>query len=267
MVALSGLLFVILVSLVITRVATMTLTLTGLSRESARFQARSALSGVGFTTGEAEAVVNHPVRRRVVMVLMLLGGAGTVTVIGALFLSFANADASERTTRLAMLLGGLLAVWLLARSAWVDRRLSKLIARALTRWTDLDARDYAALLHLAGSYTVMEIAVNREDWVAGRTLAELALRDEGVVVLGISRPNGNYLGAPRFDTEIRPGDTLVVYGRSPRLCELDCRPAGDVGDERHAAGVEEHRALLAEEEGGDPDRRRVGVEGSPSVRP
>ena len=106
MVALSGLLVVILISLVITRVATVALMLTGLSRESARFQARSALSGVGFTTGEAEAVVNHPLRRRVVMVLMLLGGAGTVTVMGALFLSFANADASQRTTRLAMLLGG-----------------------------------------------------------------------------------------------------------------------------------------------------------------
>lgn len=248
MVALSGLLVVILISLVITRVATVALTLTGLSRESARFQARSALSGVGFTTGEAEAVVNHPVRRRVVMVLMLLGGAGTVTVIGALFLSFANADASQRTTRLGMLLGGLLAVWLLARSAWVDRWLSKVIARALTRWTDLDARDYAALLHLSGRYTVMEMAVNAGDWVAGRTLGELALRDEGVVVLGISRPDGTYLGAPRFDTEIRANDTLVVYGRSPRICELDRRPAGETGDERHAAAVEEHGALLAGEE-------------------
>lgn len=246
--ALSGLLVVILISLLITRVATVALTLTGLSRESARFQARSALSGVGFTTGEAEAVVNHPVRRRVVMVLMLLGGAGTVTVMGALFLSFANADASQRTTRLAMLLGGLVALWLLARSAWVDRRLSGLIARALERWTDLDARDYAALLHLSGPYTVMEMAVGAGDWLAGRTLGELALRDEGIIVLGISRPNGTYLGAPRFDTDIRANDTLVLYGRSPRLCELDRRPAGETGDERHAAAVEEHRALLAEEE-------------------
>ncbi len=252
MVALSGLLVVVLVSLVITRVATVALTLTGLSGESARFQARSALSGVGFTTSEAESVVNHPVRRRVVMVLMLLGGAGTVTVIGALFLSFANADASQRTARLAMLLGGLLAVWLLARSAWVDRRLSTVIARALRRWTDLDARDYAALLHLSGPYTVMEMAVNAGDWVAGRPLENLALRDEGVIVLGISRPDGTYLGAPRFDTEIRANDTLVVYGRSPRLCELDRRPAGPLGDERHAAGVDEHRGLLVEEEAVDP---------------
>jgi len=35
-------------------------TATGLSRESARFQARSALTGGGFTTTESEAVVRHP---------------------------------------------------------------------------------------------------------------------------------------------------------------------------------------------------------------
>ena len=69
-----------------------------------------------------------------------------------------------------------------------------------------------------------------------------------MVVLGISRPDGTYIGAPRFDTEIRASDTLVLYGRSPRLCELDRRPDGEAGDEMHAAAVEEHRGLLAEEE-------------------
>ncbi len=237
MVALASIFVVVLVSLLITRVATVALTLTGLSRESARFQARSALSGVGFTTAEAEGVVNHPVRRRVIMALMLVGSAGLVTVVGSLFLSFANADSSQRTTRVLVLLGGMVALWLLARSQWVDRRLSRVIGLGLRRWTDLEVRDYAALLHLAGPWTVMEIAVQPEDWVAERTLGELRLRDEGVVVLGISRPEGEYLGAPRFDTEIHTGDTLVVYGTEERLCELDERRAGPAGDTAHAEAV------------------------------
>lgn len=41
---------VILVSLLVTRVATAALMLTGRSRDAARFQARSALTGVGYTT-------------------------------------------------------------------------------------------------------------------------------------------------------------------------------------------------------------------------
>lgn len=245
MIALAGLLVVILVSLLVTRIATVALALTGLSRESARFQARSALSGVGFTTSEAESVVNHPVRRRVVMVLMLLGGASFVTALGALVLSFAGTDSGQRGTRLLIVVGGLFVIWLLARNKWADRGLSRLIARGLGRWTDLDARDYAALLHLSGPFAVMEMAVDADDWLAGRTLGDLRLRDEGVLVLGISRADGHWIGVPRFDTELRAGDTLVVYGRSPRLAELDRRPAGPDGDAAHDAAVAEHRDLAA----------------------
>ncbi|MEE3220394.1 MAG: potassium transporter TrkA, partial [Planctomycetota bacterium] len=54
MVAVATLLITLTVTLLITRVATVALMVTGLSRESARFQARSALTGVGFTTYESE---------------------------------------------------------------------------------------------------------------------------------------------------------------------------------------------------------------------
>lgn len=62
MTAVVSLLVVLTVSLLVTRIATVALTATGLSRETARFQARSAFSGSGFTTSESEAVVRHPVR-------------------------------------------------------------------------------------------------------------------------------------------------------------------------------------------------------------
>lgn len=71
-IAISSLLLVVAVSLLATRVATVILVATGMSRAVARFQARSALTGAGFTTSESEAMVNHPVRRRVVMALRAL---------------------------------------------------------------------------------------------------------------------------------------------------------------------------------------------------
>lgn len=57
MVQVASLLIVLLMSLIITRVATVALTLTGMSYSAARFQARSALTGAGFTTNESERVV------------------------------------------------------------------------------------------------------------------------------------------------------------------------------------------------------------------
>jgi K+/H+ antiporter YhaU regulatory subunit KhtT len=238
MLALASLIAVVLLSLLITRIATVALTATGLSRESARFQARSALSGVGFTTSEAEAVVNHPVRRRIVLALMLVGSAGVVTVIGTLILSFGNLDANQGLLRTAILLGALLVLWLLARSSSVDRLLSKLISHALERWTDIQVRDYAALLHLADRYSVLEVAVSEGEWLAGKCLKDLDLRSEGVLILGIVRPDGSYIAVPQFDTRIEAGDTLMAYGFEDRLRELDRRPSGEAGDRLHREAAE-----------------------------
>ncbi|MGH9127913.1 MAG: potassium transporter TrkA [Acidimicrobiales bacterium] len=204
MAAISSLLFVMAVSLVITRVATVILAATGMSAQSARFQARSAFTGAGFTTSESERVVDHPLRRRVIMTLMLLGNVGIVAAASTLILGF-KGGAGFAGTRVLELVAGMMALVFLSRSRWVDRRLTALISRVLKRYTDLAVRDVAGLLNLSGSYAVSELAVSEGDWVSGRALVDLALRDEGVVVLGITRSGGAYLGAPVGSTTAQTG--------------------------------------------------------------
>jgi K+/H+ antiporter YhaU regulatory subunit KhtT len=244
MLAAASLLVVVLLALLVMRVATAVLTMTGLSRESARFQVRSALTGVGFTTSETESVVNHPVRRRVVMTLMLVGSAGVITAVTTLIISFARTDREGALLRILVLVGGLVALLFLARSATFDRLLQRLIARVLARYTDLDVRDYAALLHISGEYAVAELLVEPGDWVAERRLDELDLPEEGLRVLGIEQSGGVYLGAPDGDTTIRPGDTLILYGRADAVAEIDRRKAGPTGDAEHLDAVEEERVLV-----------------------
>lgn len=248
MAALTTVFIVVVVSLLISRVATVALSLTGLSREAARFQARSALSGVGFTTSEAESVVNHPVRRRIVLALMLVGSAGIVTAVATLMLSFVGASAAQAQTRLLALAGGLLAILLISRSALVDRWLSRMIGAALKRWTNLETRDYAELLRLSRDFAVLELQVRPRDWVANRTLGELSLRDEGVAVLGVERSGGGYVAAPGWSTQVRPGDTLILYGPTAGICEIDHRPQGREGDEAHERAVAEHLRQIADPE-------------------
>jgi hypothetical protein len=238
---------VVAASLLITRVGAVALMLTGMSRESSRFQARSAFFGVGFTTTEAEAVVSHPVRRRIIAWLILLGNAGVVSVLGTLVISFGG-DRGNTLARAGALVAGLVLLTLFAASRPVDRMLTRVIRRALGRWTDLDVRDYSAVLELEGGYTVSELVVEEQDWIAGRRLAEVTLRDEGVVVLGVHRPGGGYIGAPDGDTVVRPGDVLTVYGREERVCELDRRAHGTEGDAAHARAVREQEELEAQED-------------------
>jgi hypothetical protein len=225
--------------------------LTGMSRESSRFQARSAFFGVGFTTSESESVVNHPVRRRIVAWLILLGNAGVVSVLGTLIISFGG-QRNDVLIRAVVLAAGLLLLALLAASRPVDRLLTRVIRRALGRWSDIDVRDYSAVLELHGGYTVSELLIEEQDWLAGWRLSQVTLRDEGVIVLGVHRGGGTNLGAPDGDTIIRAGDVLTVYGLEERVAELDRRAHGEAGDAAHADAVREQEALEAEEEALDP---------------
>lgn len=231
MYALASLLGVVAVSMLVTRIATAVLAATGLSREEARFQARSALTGTGFTTSEAEAVVSHPLRRRVVMALMLLGNAGVVAAASSLIIGFRPGGTRDLWLVIELIVG-LIALVLLSRSRWVDRRLTRLIGLALGRWTDLPCRDQASLLELSGDWSVSELHVQPGDWTAGKTLGELGLDERGIRVLGITHDDGGYDGSPTAATAVGPGDLLIVYGREPVIRELDERQDADGGPSR-----------------------------------
>jgi MFS family permease len=241
MIAILSLLIVVMLSLLITRVAAMALMLTGLSRESARFQARSAFTGSGFTTGESESVVNHPVRRRIIMTLMLLGNIGIATVVATAVLSLINTTSAEHWWwYILILISGATVLFILAISRQVEHHLNRLIALGLKRWTKLDVTDYVSVLQLQNGYAVTEMKIEPGDWLDGKSLIEAALPTEGVLVLGIERSDGTYIGTPRAKDLIRSSDNLILYGLSSRIAELDQRVAGDSGERAHSEAVIEH---------------------------
>lgn len=249
-IAILSLLVIVTISVLVTRIAGEALMLTGTSRELARFQARSAFTGVGFTTSEAENVVNHPLRRRIILALMLLGNAGVVTAISSLILGFVSTSGDTPAwMKFALLFGGLAVLWVLSMSAVVDRALSRIIHGLLRRYTKLDVRDYASLLHLSGEYRIVEFKVRAQDWIAGKKLAEMKLRDEGVVVLGITRAGGKYIGVPKGPTEVHAEDVLLLYGRLPALERIDVRRKGPAGDQEHKRASREQESVSQTEEG------------------
>jgi len=73
------------------RIGAFALELTGMEPETAKFQALSAFTGTGFTTSEAERVVRNRSRRRIITILILVGAAGLVTVIGTMAATFVDA--------------------------------------------------------------------------------------------------------------------------------------------------------------------------------
>ena len=239
-----SLLIILAIVLLIGRLATIALTVTGIPREIAKFQARSALTGAGFTTTESESIATHPARRRIVMILMLTGSLGGGAAIATLIGSFVNVGGvGDGFRRAVTLLLGLTVGLIALRTHAFDRIVSRLFAGMVKRVTDVDLRDYAGMLRLSGDYGVDEVYIEDEDWLADKTLAELDLSHEGILVLGIVRKEHTYLGAPKGTTSVHPGDTLILYGRGKLLAELDERRADYTGERAHKAAVVEQRMI------------------------
>ncbi|ADK81425.1 TrkA C-terminal domain-containing protein [Sediminispirochaeta smaragdinae] len=239
MIALLSFFVILLLSLSIVRIAAIMLQLTGLSADTARFQARSAFTGTGFTTRESEMIIGHPVRRRIIMGLMLIGNLGLVTFVSSLVLTFLRAQSAlEMASTGAILIGGLLLLFFVSKSRILDSLLSKIITRLLRRWTKLHTTDYDGLLNLSGDYEVIKSLVGPDSWCTERSLAELQLSDEGVLVLGIYRQDGYFIGSPKGSTFIYDGDELILYGRDERIRTLTDRKAGEKGDTEHREAVD-----------------------------
>jgi hypothetical protein len=208
-----ALLVIATVSLLIVRVGATALMMTGLSWDSASFQSYSAFFGVGFTTREAEHVVNHPIRRRIIRDLILFGNVGLTSALATIIITFLDAKDSFLSLlgSLGLLAGGGLILFLLTKIGVVQRLIDYSIRRALESSSVLRVMDYDLLLHVQSGYCISEIDILEDHPLAGRHLGDSRPADQGIIVLGIHR-HGEFTGTPTRHALIHPGDTLLVYG-------------------------------------------------------
>ncbi|WP_121667733.1 TrkA C-terminal domain-containing protein [Mesonia aquimarina] len=249
MIAAISLFVIITISALITKVAAIALMHTGLSTEAAKFQARSVYTGTGFTTQESEKVINHPVRRKVIYILMLVGNAGIVTTISSLMLTFLIPnDNNSLLYSVIFIVVALTALWWAIQSDVVNKWLAKIIDKALTKYTDIDVKDYAAILHLSGEYQISELKVRKDSWLANKTLEELELRKEGINLLGIEREGEEYIGSPNGKTKIRINDIITMYGRDEVFKNLDERERNFRGEMSHQEIIKRQKELVKQKD-------------------
>ena len=201
-----ALLVIALVSLLAVRVGSTALMMTGLSWDTASFQSYSAFFGVGFTTKEAEMVVNHPVRRRIIRDLILAGNVGLTSALATFIVTLLQSSSDgDVFTMLAWLLGGLAAL------------LAEGLLEPGTLRSALSDADVVMLLRIQHGYVVSEIEVLPDTCLAGRTLRDSRPWDRGVVILAIKRDGETHPGIPSRDDLIQPGDVLTAYGKESHL--------------------------------------------------
>ena len=242
MVGILSLIIIVAVSLLVVRIGSVALAMTGLSSDVAAFQAQSAFSGVGFTTAESESIASHPVRRRIVRILMLMGTAGLTSTVATVVITFTQVkDQRDLVPRLVWAVVGLGGLFLLSKLRIFNRALTWVIQKALSAATGLQLQDYEALLQIGEGYSVGQVKVQEGDWLAERTLRQLNLTAEGVIVLGVRRRRGSVFSTPNADSFVRPGDELICYGREEVISLLPKRKRDQAGEMEHEWTIERER--------------------------
>jgi hypothetical protein len=225
--AIISLLVIVAISLIVVRIGTMALVMTGLPWDVASFQAYSAFFGVGFTTRESEMVVSDRNRRRIIKHLILAGNVGVTAGFGSVIVAFVKANGTEEELRVVLwIASGIAALWLLSITPPVRQSIDWMIKKSLRTVGVVRPADFALLLRLHAGFVVEEVHVHEGSPLVGRTLRDLNLSGEGVLVLGCSRAEPGrtreegWVGTPSADFRFAVGDVLTVYGKQERIAAV-----------------------------------------------
>ena len=210
-------------ALLVVRVGSKALMMTGMSWDAASFQAYSAFFGVGFTTKEAEMVVDHPIRRRIIKQLILFGNIGLTSAFATLVVTFVQTSGVTQTLETAgLIVGGLIALALLSKVKILGVAVDKVIHLTLERAGVSHVLDYDLLLRVQSGYCVSEIDIQENNSIAGKLLSETRPADKGIIVLGITGKDGIFRGVPGPEDRVDAGDVITVYGNEEAIKKLIC---------------------------------------------
>jgi len=187
----------------------------GMERSKARFQALSAITGTGFTTGEAEAVVNHPRRRRIITWLIVLGNTGIVAFLIVLILFVRGGLTAPSPLLIGVVSGVLLVLALSVWLGWMNKLTSAILA--LVRKKQPGFYEVSEMLHQAGGYGLVCFVLGKE--ARGTVLEDTGLLKQGITLLAIERGD-TALPFPGAGERLLAGDRLLCYGRLEELAGL-----------------------------------------------
>ncbi|QUG41182.1 TrkA C-terminal domain-containing protein [Psychrobacillus sp. INOP01] len=206
-----GYLFILIyltIILVVIEINTLLFTFTGLKKHIARFQVISMLTGTGFTTGESELIIDHPIRRRLGAFLILFGAFSLAVIISAI-----SSILSDEffTMKIGYVAGVLVFFLFVLKVGKVKNRLSDLFERELE--TNFDIQDLTikdVFLTEENDYLV-EVPLHSTSSMIGGKLIEKLNSEEDINILLIKRGE-IIIRKGRLNTELQAGDFILMFG-------------------------------------------------------
>ncbi|TCN22242.1 TrkA C-terminal domain-containing protein [Mesobacillus foraminis] len=188
-------------------------TATGLERTVARFQVISMLTGTGFTTGESELIIDHPIRRKLGAFLILFGAFSLAVIISAISNLLSD---SFFTLEIAYIAGFLIVSIFILKTPLVKKRLSNLFEKELEEHYELADLPIADVLLTSKEDEIVEIAIDEDSGFAGKCFKDIISSDSDIMVLFIIRGDLK-IRTEGYTKELQPGDKALLYGNGKAI--------------------------------------------------
>mgnify|MGYP000930772526 FL=1 len=196
------------------------LKLTGLELSKARFQVISILTHTGFTTRESELIVQHPTRRKIASVLMIVSYVAQITLITLLFNVLTQATRNILGTAIALFIMAAFVILVTQSkklSSWFDQVTEKLLKKRIQKSASGDRIEQ--VLNLSPEFSIYGLLVDTDSFICDKTLSELKLKEHFIQILKIDR-GSEVIDFPLADTRLLAGDRLIVYGKIDALTQM-----------------------------------------------
>lgn len=205
---------------IIIEILSLVLKITGLSLQKARFQVISMITHTGFTTRESELITQHPQRRRIASILMVLSYIAQATLISLLF-NILIQD-SKQLLSIGFLLAAIIVfIIIITRNKFISSKVDRMIERFITKRIMKKSltKPIDEVLKVSPGYGVYEIVVDSDSKICNTTLNDAKLNDMFIHVLKIDRGSST-VDFPKANFKIAEGDVLIAYGELESIKNL-----------------------------------------------
>ncbi len=208
---------IVVIYLFVIEIFTVIFRITGMSYETANYQAISLLTTCGFTTSESEIVIATKHRRQVAKWAMLFGymfsvilATSIINVIMSITRSKDETDIYSLFSIIFITLIFIILVRLKKLKKIIDNLIKKVVESIFMKRALINP---FYILEVYGDQAICELLVTHvPDEIAGKTIFESGVRNKyGISYISINRKNENRVIDP-FSDIINKNDKVVIYG-------------------------------------------------------
>ncbi|WP_253514731.1 hypothetical protein [Peribacillus frigoritolerans] len=207
-------LYLIIIILVI-EISVTLMKLTGLKGTVARFQVISMLTGTGFTTDESKSIIDHPVRRKISMFLILFGAFSLAVIISSISTLLTD---DLRLMELSIIIGILLVLTVLVKVPFLNNRLSNKMKSEMYNHYELWEHPIEEVLFLEEEDVVMEIDIYEDSEFIDVKAFDVISDGADINILFIESGEVK-IRKELYEYKIKLGDNLFLYGNKKEIEE------------------------------------------------